>query len=325
MRRSLCTVPLLVLVACGSGESRPGFDTGASDPNGNPPVSSSGGFVGNPAGAGEDPKASECQKMDILFVVDDSGSMKEEQSNLAANFPKFVDTLNGFKTKSGSSLDWRIAVTTTGRDVRYTVAFGGQSLPMDEKGDNGAFRSGGKCGGAKRWVDKSDPDAVQTFTCRAEVGTGGPGMEMPLLTTRMALTDRMNDGTNAGFLRDDALLAIVILTDEDDCSREDNDFTLSGTDTGCTGSSVRPVGLFTQAFDAAAKGPGRWATAVIAGASKCKSSFGEAEEATRLKELVALAGKNGVFSSICDGDLTKGLQAALSTFDAACKSFPGVR
>ena len=36
----------------------------------------------------------------------------------------------------------------------------------------------------------------------------------------------MTDGTNSGFLRPDALLAVVILTDEDDCSREDNNFTI---------------------------------------------------------------------------------------------------
>ncbi len=330
MRRPLVVLlaAAATLVACGSTEPRSGFDTTGGDGSGTSSgnVGSSNGFVGQPAG--EDPKADECQKMDILFVVDDSGSMKEEQSNLASNFPKFVDTLNSFKTKSGAQLDWRIAVTTTGRDVKYKIQLPGspQSFPFDEKGDNGAFRDGAKCGGgSKRWIDRSEPNAVSDFSCRAQVGTSGPGFEMPLLTTKFALADRMADGTNAGFLRDDALLAIVILSDEDDCSREDNDFTVAGADGACTGGEVRPVGIFTQAFDAAAKGPGRWAAAVIAGETSCKSSFGDAVEAKRLKELVSLAGKNGVFSSICNGDLTTGLNAALATFDAACKSFPGVR
>ncbi len=325
-RAALLLVPAAVLLAaCGSSDVRSGFESTEPGGAGTVAPAPGGGFDGPQAGADE--KAGECQKMDILFVVDDSGSMEEEQSNLAKNFPKFVDKLNAFTTKSGAKLDWRIAVTTTGRDVKYTVALPGspQAFPFDEKGDNGAFRTGGKCGGSKRWIDKSDPDAVSTFTCRAKVGTGGPGFEMPLLTTKLALSDRMADGTNAGFLRDDALLAIVILTDEDDCSREDNDFTVSGADGACAGSQIRPVGIFTQAFDAAAKGAGRWATAVIAGETTCKSAFGDAVEATRLKELVTLAGKNGAFSSICDGDLTPGLEKALATFDAACKSFPGVR
>lgn len=321
---SAVSLVAVTVLACSSESPRTGFDTTPGTAPGE--ETSSGGIAGNGQVAGEDPKASECQKMDLLFVVDDSGSMKEEQANLASNFPKFVDKLNAFKTKSGATLDWRVAVTTTGRDVSYGLRFPGQNTPMNvnEKGDNGKLRNDSKCGATKRWVDKSDPNAAGVFSCLAQVGTSGPGYEMPLLTTRMALVDRMNDGTNAGFLRDDALLAIVILTDEDDCSREDNNFIVGSTST-CEGPQIRPVGIFTQDFDAAAKGAGRWATAVIAGQTDCKSGFGDAAEAKRLKELVALAGKNGVFSSICDGDLTKGLDAALATFDAACRSFPGVR
>lgn len=38
--------------------------------------------------------------------------------------------------------------------------------------------------------------------------------------------------------------------------------------------------------------------------------------------LCALLGKNGVFASICTGDLTDGLTQALTKFDQACKDFP---
>ena len=88
---------------------------------------------------------------------------------------------------------------------------------------------------------------------------------------------------------------------------------------------VQPLTDYVSVLDTAANGPGRWATAVIAGDKACKSSFGDAAEAKRLKSFVGLAGKNGTFSSICDGDLSGSLQKALDTFDAACKSFPGVR
>ena len=67
----------------------------------------------------------------------------------------------------------------------------------------------------------------------------------------------------------------------------------------------------------------RWAAAVIAGEKVCNSpGFGNAGDAVRLKDFVSKAGKNGTFSSICEGDLTKGLSAALATFDAACRNFP---
>ena len=63
---------------------------------------------------------------------------------------------------------------------------------------------------------------------------------MPLYAAELALVDRVADGTNAGFRRDDALLAIVILTDEDDCSREDNNFTIQN-DVCSTMQGVKPV------------------------------------------------------------------------------------
>jgi len=310
-----------VTAACGSSSSRGEFASGTEPP---PPGDLGTGPIGGQP-AGENPRADECQKMDIVFVVDDSGSMKEEQGNLAANFPKFVKVLDDFKTKSGSKVDYRLAVTTTGRDLDYKIAVPGfPEIPQSEKGDNGAFRNTSSCGATKRWVDRADPNATSTFACLAQTGTGGSSIEMPLYSLKLALNERVADGTNAGFLRDDALLAVVILSDEDDCSREDNNFTIAN-DRCDTMPNTRPVGVYATMLDTAAKGPGRWAAAVIAGASQCSSSFGDAIEAKRLKEFVTLAGNNGTFSSICDGDLSIGLQKALSTFDAACKNFPPVR
>ena len=309
--------------ACGSTPSRAGFDDGTGSSGGNiggeqPAPGTIGGEQ-----AGDNPKADECQKMDIVFVVDDSGSMKEEQTNLASNFPKFVSVLDAFKTKSGAQVDYRLAVTTTGRDVSYVLEpFAGLAIPTSEKGDNGAFRNG--CGVTKRWVERSDPGAVSAFSCLAQTGISGPSLEMPLESLKLALNDRMADGVNAGFLRDDALLAFVVLTDEDDCSRTDNNFTIPN-DTCSTMTGTKPVADYVTMLNTVAKGPGRWASAVIAGASACKSSFGDAVEAKRLKEFSALAGANGSFSSICDGDLTPALEKALNTFDAACKNFPPVR
>jgi hypothetical protein len=320
----LCGIVALMMSACGSSSARDQFnDQSPADPN-----AGSGGTPGAIGGkpAGENPKADECQKMDIVFVVDDSGSMAEEQSNLATNFPKFVSVLEGFKTKSGAKLDYRVAVTTTGRDLSYTIDPGPPfpAFPSNEKGDNGAFRNASSCGGTKRWVDRDDPGGASTFACRAKAGTGGPSIEMPLYSLKLALNDRVADGTNAGFLRDDALLAVVILTDEDDCSREDNNFSIKSDDCQ-TMPNLHTVAEYAGMLDVAAKGPGRWAAAVIAGDKACKSSFGDAIEAKRLKDFVTIAGKNGTFSSICDGDLSGGLQKALDTFDAACRSFPPVR
>ena len=262
--------------------------------------------------------ASACSKMDIVFVVDDSASMEEEQSNLATNFPMFATLLQNYTNSDGEHVDFRIAVTTTGRDIHYTIDAGGVSLPSNEDGDNGAFRS--NCDVGRAWLEPSDPSFNNALACRAGVGTGGPGIEMPLLMSKWALSDRIADGTNAGFLRDDALLGFVMLTDEDDASTTADNFTITIT-------SPNPPSDFNPADEIAfldsLKGHrSRWAAGVIAGESSCSSSFGDAVEASRLKQFVQMANADGsqqaVFSSICAGNLTSALNDVLNKFQAAC-------
>jgi hypothetical protein len=57
---------------------------------------------------------------------------------------------------------------------------------------------------------------AETFACIAQVGPDGCGFEQHLLAIARALDGSVPE--NAGFLRKDAFLAIVILSDEDDCS-----------------------------------------------------------------------------------------------------------
>lgn len=56
-----------------------------------------------------------CDQIDLLFVVDNSGTMGEEQLNLAKNFPLLVDRLKDLRDSSGSPVnpDVNIMVTTT--------------------------------------------------------------------------------------------------------------------------------------------------------------------------------------------------------------------
>ena len=301
-------------------------------------VSKDDGTMGNGENGGADggadcgdncevPVTQVCTKMDILFVIDDSGSMGEEQGNLAQNFPQFIQVLDDYMTTDGGGLDYRVAVTTTGRDLDYVIQpepipgfpIEFPPIPFSENGDNGVMRQ--ECGMSKRWIDGTDGDVASTFSCVAEVGTGGPSLEMPLYTTQLALADRIADGTNAGFLREDSLLGVIILTDEDDCSRTDDNFTIPHDQCGSGNSDYMPPSDTVAFLDNLTGNRGRWATAVIAGATSCTSNFGDAIKASNLQEFVSLTGDNAVFSSICDGDLSTPLQEAIATFDAACKSF----
>ena len=206
-----------------------------------PPDREDGGSGGPNGGGGPDEFApgEACTKIDFVFVVDNSGSMAEEQANLAANFPQFISVIDQYQTTAGTPLDYRVALTTTGRDVTFSLAIPGSPFPpisTTEYGENGEFLQ--RCGMGRRWLERGDSDVAGTFACNAQVGTMGPGMEMPLYALELALADRIADGTNDGFLREDALLALVILTDEDDCSRRDDGFSVADADV-CAGSRPR--------------------------------------------------------------------------------------
>lgn len=300
----------LSLVAC-APDGR-GDDGGGDDGSGS----------GSGSGSGE---VRRCTKMDIVFVVDDSGSMAEEQGNLASNFPMFADLLLNYVNGDGEHIDFRVAVTTTGKTVTTNITtdlgmgFPPQTQTLTETGDNGAFRK--NCNVARSYLEPTDPGLGTTLGCRANVGTSGPGTEMPMMATKLALVDRVTDGTNAGFLRDDALLGVVMLTDEDDSSTTQDhiDITVSlSNPNGATPTTDYNPPDLVATLDAVKGNRSRWAAGVIAGPTACTSSFGDAAAATRLQQFVQLSGTQGVFSSICVGNLTSGLQQVIEKFQSAC-------
>ena len=297
---------VLAAGACAAGAARDGDDDDDA-----PPIDA--------AAVSADAAARGCEALDILFVIDNSISMSEEQDNLALNFPAFMHVIQQ------SRRDYRVAVTTTGVDYAFQVVTepGGAPVPASlAGGDNGAMLRRTSCGMTKRWVDKTDADPAATFACAAKVGTSGPTEEMPLAAMRRAFTDRVADGVNAGFRRPDAMLALVILTDEDDCSHE-APLTL-GFGQGLCATGLEPPDGYRDFLDQYAGARGRWAAAVIAypGPGVCTSSFGSANAATRLARFVAGAPSNTTMSSICTGDLAIPLARALDVFDKVCRDFP---
>lgn len=165
--------------------------------------------------------------IDILFVIDNSGSMNEEQISLSANFSAMVSVLENIE---GGLPDLQIGVVST--DV------GAGPLVIStcvENGDDGRLQNiavNGQCSPpSDRYIsDRVGIDGVtrlknysgtlaETFSCIARLGITGCGFEQPLESMRRALNGSRVE--NAGFLRNDAYLAVVIISDEDDCSVED--------------------------------------------------------------------------------------------------------
>lgn len=192
----------------------------------------------------------EANGIDILFVIDNSGSMREEQASLAANFNRFVNILEQI---DGGLPDIHIGV------ISADIGAGPYGIQgCNGSGDNGILQNapvGGACetptdpyisdfrseDGSSR-VTNYTGTLADTFACIAELGTTGCGFEQPLEAMRRALNG--SNSQNAGFLRDDAALAVVIITDEDDCSVEnvamfDSDPALDNID-----SNIGPLGSF---------------------------------------------------------------------------------
>lgn len=301
---------LAAAAACGPPQARSGggddvadIDAGSTDPD-----------ADHTQWPGDGSMATGCTKLDLLFVIDNSGSMGQEQANLIANFPQFISVLDA------SGLDYRVAVTTTARQYTYTMQlpFGPATQVNTGAGDNGAMLKPSSCNMTKRWIDKGDPNPAQTFSCVANVGTNGNADEMPLGAMRDAFEDRMMDNTNAGFRRPDSLLGVVFLTDEEDCSYE-QPVTLSFTQSLCD-AQMEPAANYVAFLDQYTGHRSRWAAAAIAGMGPgaCSSTFGDAAEATRLKAFVQQAGAQARMSSICDGDLSVSLAQVVDLLDTAC-------
>jgi hypothetical protein len=158
--------------------------------------------------------------LDILFVIDNSQSMQEEQDNLNRNFPTFMNVL---KAIPGGMPNLHIGVVSSDLGAGPTPV-GGCPRPG---GDRGILQAKAGCmldPNAKFMVSYNNGtmnnfqgDVSNVFACIANLGIAGCTFEHQLHAARLALYESITP-ENAGFLRRDAYLAIIFLTDEDDCS-----------------------------------------------------------------------------------------------------------
>ena len=133
----------------------------------------------------------EIQKVDVLWVVDNSGSMKSSQEALAANFESFASK---FIEKD---FDFQMAITTT------------------DAYKNSSLYRGGVMG-------RTTPNFVETFVDNVIVGLGGAGSERGLQSVESALSDT----SNGSLVREGSQLAVIFVSDEDDESNKDNEYYL---------------------------------------------------------------------------------------------------
>jgi hypothetical protein len=176
-------------------------------------------------------------KVDVLFMIDNSNSMDPMQLELRSRFGDFFTVFEALAA-TGTYADMHIGVVTSDYGAGDTAAGNCQTSPGGQRGilqtlpsakatnppanckpPNGApyiaYAFG--AGGATTNLPNGNDSAalVAEFTCMASVGASGCGFEHQLEAVYAALH---NQNENAGFLRDDALLTVVFVTNEDDGS-----------------------------------------------------------------------------------------------------------
>jgi len=233
------------------------------------------------------------RKSDILFVIDNSGSMAQEQENLAKNLDKFINGMINAQNYFHigvitTDVDYHPLKECTGgvcengmdcieaKEVTEVLRPGTKYCtkkcntdadcpPYDtsrnsvtpsvcaevkgfEKGqkycipeNNGRLRSCKPSQQTCQYYSGEHPKVLTSkvkstvgdssfmgiFRDNVKVGINGSGFEKGLSAIRMALDREWKDplteesliySENAGFLRPDAKLSIIVLSDEDDCS-----------------------------------------------------------------------------------------------------------
>ncbi|MCA9680238.1 MAG: VWA domain-containing protein [Kofleriaceae bacterium] len=172
------------------------------------------------------------RNLDLLFVVDNSGSMEREQLQITENFKRMIEVL---ETLPGGLPNIHLGVVSTdvGAGASCVTPSPGPGVLRNAAMVPGCTPPSGRYiedvddgngGRARNYTGALD----DTFACIATLGTDGCGFEQPLEALRLALSPSTT--LNSGFLRDDAILAVVILSDEDDCSAFNPDLFTSNTD-----------------------------------------------------------------------------------------------
>ena len=187
------------------------------------------------SGVAENVSVENVDEVDLLFMVDNSGSMSQEQASLAMQLPRLVRILATGDLDQDGTMDFPPVRSLHVGVVSSDMGTGGHVLdtcadPID--GDDGILLTRGRTDlsgctmNYPRFLEfdstaGTDPDQLaRDFACVAQLGTGGCGFEQQLEAVLKAVTVHA-DGANAGFLREGSLLGIIVLTDEEDCSLAD--------------------------------------------------------------------------------------------------------
>ena len=226
--------------------------------------------------------------VDVLFVVDNSGSMAQEQAKLTQDFQAFITHFTSL------GLDFHIGIITT--DI---------ANPAES----------GKLQGSPHILTSSTPEIERYFLQNATTGTDGSGAESGLEAIRLALSEPNLSGANAGFLRPNAILAVIVVSDEEDWSDGDTNEPAI--------ADAPAISMYADLLLALKGGdPSKVTFPVIVGdvPSGCTSPDADAEAGVRYHELATAL--NGSKSSICSENFAEVLDTIGSDLAGLVTAFP---
>ncbi len=276
------------------GTSLPGV-VGSSGSNGGSGNAGSGSGTGPGSGTGIDPGLGAnadavCKRADIVIAVDGSSSMTEELDAMRSIvFPAFAQRIR----QLGMGLD----------DFRVATIDACPTPPTFHTQGNG-----GECNfqGGNPWIESSSTALDAEFACVGDLWAGDTQCsgenddEQPATSAVAALAQ------TPGFRRDDALLIVIGITDEDEQP---------------TNGDRAPEEIYANLAAAAGSDPRRMVFLGIGGSRQCDDgAYGGAIEASTLRAVTDLFAvhNRGVFWDLCEGHLEDGLDQAFQVIEAAC-------
>lgn len=214
--------------------------------------------------------------VDILFVIDNSGSMGSHQQTLSTNIDEFVKSMS-----YNALLDYRIAVITTDDTQSGVGGFGGLFFSAP---------------GAPAVITPRTLNGLVHLKNNLNVGTSGSADERVCDPILMALDKQNLSGFNKGWRRKNSHLAIFVITDTEDKSKA-----YSAKD--CYDALVREVGGDSSRLLVY----GAYIPHPYTSGPPCS---GEGEATVKLDEFFQLTGasKGNVFS-LCEPDYGKKMAA----------------
>jgi hypothetical protein len=290
-----------------------------------------------------------CSKVDFLFVIDNSISMGDEQQNLEVSFPEFIATI-----QSDVVDDYHIMVVDTDNEDKFDEDLAechdskcdgedpdeacGVISPQDDwlcgmlpaidpcdpiigagvDHDGSEQRNSCNIAGGKRWFDDAQPNPPATFGCIANLYAGN-NPEQTMLAVTSALQPALvgPGGCNAGFLRDDAILVVTFISDEEDDTESPGNpaqwhDTLLALKQG-NETAIVVLGLL---------GDTGLPNAVCPPDSVPGSNGGE--YSPRLIEYVDSWDERGLWGSVCSPNYGSFFEQAVALIDSACEEFEPV-